>query len=170
MTEIKSGAKIVSRLLNRPNLAAEPVFEAPGSVLFANAKGGKVLSIANPLPVQEPRYYDAVMMSKDYKAEMIEWLKKLSGRILGGVCYFGVGPVTCLAGRTTEGENIVVLNAVDLDGDETPELRFEKTPSAVERLQGDSTWEKVGFEKTGVGTVRIHSRVCVQQAAIFRYR
>ena len=170
LTEIKSGAKIVSRLLNRPNLAAEPVFEAPGSVLFANAKGGKVLSIANPLPVQEPRYYDAVMMSEDYKAVMIEWLKKLSGRIPGGVCYLGVGPVTCLAGRTMGGENIVVLNAIDLDGDETPELRFEKTPSAVERLQGDGTWEKVGFEKTGEGTVRIHSRVCVQQAAIFRYK
>ena len=167
---MKSGAEIVSRLLNRPNLAAEPVFEAPGSVLFTNEKGGKVLTLALPLPVQEPSYYNATMLSEDYKAEMIEWLKKLSGRIPGGVCYLGVGPVTCLSGRTTEGENIVVLNAIDLDGDETPELRFEKIPSAVERLQGDGTWEKVGFEKTGEGTVRIHSRVYVQQAAIFRYR
>ena len=170
LTEMKGGAKIASRLLNRPNLAAEAVFEAPGSVLFANARGGKVLSIANPLPVQEPRYYDAVMMSEDYKAAMVEWLRKLSGRLPGGVCYLGVGPVTCLAGRTGEGEKIVVLNSIDLDGDETPELMFEKAPSSVERLQCDGTWKEVRFEKAGEDVVRIHSRVSVQQAAIFRYR
>ena len=103
-------------------------------------------------------------------AAMIRWLKLLEGQLPGGVCYQGVGPVTCMAGLTAEGENIVVLNALDLDGDEAPELLFEKEPSAVERLMGDGTWKDVRFEKIGDNVVHLHSRISVQEAAIFRCR
>ena len=44
-------------------------------------------------------------------AAMVEWLRILSGRLSGGVCYLGVGPVMCLAGRTAEGEKIVVKDS-----------------------------------------------------------
>ena len=124
----------------------------------------------NGAPEMMPRYYEATLFSESYKAAMIRWLKLLEGQLPGGVCYQGVGPVTCMAGLTAEGENIVVLNALDLDGDEAPELLFEKEPSAVERLMGDGTWKDVRFEKIGDNVVHLHSRISVQEAAIFRCR
>ena len=170
LTETDKGVRIITKLHNCPNLGAELVYEAPGSILFENAAGGKVLVLAQKIPEMMPRYYEATLFSESYKAAMIRWLKLLEGQLPGGVCYQGVGPVTCMAGLTAEGENIVVLNALDIDGDEAPELLFEKEPSAIERLMGDGTWKDVRFEKIGDNVVHLHSRISVQEAAIFRCR
>ena len=133
-------------------------------------KGGKVLVLAQPVPRQAVAYYNAAFFSKGYKAAMIRWLKLLGGFLPGGVSYLGVGPVMCEAGQTAEGESIVVLNALDLDGDIAPELMFDVVPAYIERLQGDGTWEPVAFEVTGRGVCRLRSPIAVQQPAIFRYR
>jgi hypothetical protein len=121
LTEMDKNASVNSKLLNSPKPNAEPVYEAPGSIFFENSSGGKVLVLAQKAPVQMPAYYEATFFSESYKAAIIRWLILLGGKIPGGVCYQGVGPVTCESGTTREGERIVVLNALDIDGDMEPE-------------------------------------------------
>jgi hypothetical protein len=117
-----------------------------------------------------PAYYEATFFSESYKAAIIRWLILLGGKIPGGVCYQGVGPVTCESGTTRDGERIVVLNALDIDGDMEPELRFDETPALIERMQGDGTWKPVRFERTTSGGCKLFSPICTQRAAIFRVK
>ena len=170
LTEMDNAARVVSKLLNRPKLDAEPVYEAPGSILFDNAAGGKVLVLAQKVPEQMPAYYEAAFYSERYRDAMVRWLKLLAGKTPGGVCYQGVGPVTCESGTTREGECIVVLNALDIDGDTEPELQFEQMPGSIERMQGDGTWKPVRFEKTASGGCILFSPILTQRAAIFRVK
>ena len=170
LTDMADGARVLTKLLNRPKLGAEPAYEAPGVVLFENAGGGKVLVLAQRIPHQGAAYYEAEFFSEGYKAALVRWLKLLGGKLPGGVCYLGVGPVTCEAGTTAEGENVIVLNAMDLDGDDLPEFEFDVYPSSVERLLGDGTWQPVAFEKTGPCACRVKSPVVVQHPAIFRWK
>ncbi len=168
LTETAKGAKEISKLFNRPNLGSELVYAAPGSIFFKNDKGGMIIVLAQKIPEQMPAYYDATLFSESYKSAMIEWLKLLCGRTPGGVYYQGAGPVTCLSGIARNGENIVVLNALDIDGDMEPELHFDQIPASIERLRGDGKWETVRFEKTASGGYRLYSPVHAQRAAIFR--
>ena len=170
LTEMAAGARTLTRLLNRPAPDAKPVVVAPGCVLFANGRGGKVLTFAQQLPVQSPGYHDATLFSESYRDEIVRWLTILGGGLPGGVCHRGVGPMTCMAGETAEGARIVVLNALDLDGDDAPELMFDVCPARVERLQGDGRWREVALENTGVRSCRLQSPVAVQRPAIFRLR
>lgn len=170
LTETAKGAEVVSKLLNRPKLGSEPEYEAPGSVFFKNSSGGTVLVLAQKIPEQMPAYYDATFFSEGYKSTMIGWLRLLGGGIPGGVCYQGVGPVTCISGTTSDGGNIVVLNALDIDGDSAPELQFDRIPTSIERMWGDGTWEAVRFEKTESGGCILSSPIRTQRAAIFRIK
>ena len=169
ISETMSGAKVLTKLLNRPKMGDEPVFEAPGSVLFENARGGKVLVMAQALPVQQPVYYAATLFSERYKAEMVKWLSMLGGGLPGGLCYLGVGHATCESGTTGAGEKVFVLNYLDLDGDDAPEMQFASEPSSIERLQGDGSWRRVEFRRTAAGVVQIESPVLTQRPAIFRW-
>ena len=170
LTDTKDGAKVLTRLLNRPTLGAEPVYEAPGSLLFANVHGGKVVTFAQSLPEQNPPYFRAEFFSEGYRSQMLRWLATLCGGIPGRVCYLGVGPVTCESGTTPHGENIVVLNALELDGDDSPELMFDAWPARIERLQGNGQWQAVAFERTSDGGCRVQSPISVQHPAIFRWQ
>lgn len=93
----------------------------------------------------------------------------LGRKLPGEVCYLGAGPVMCMAGETDSDGYVVVLDALDLDGDDAPELKFAKPPKKISRLQGDGTWTEVRFEKTGDDTYRLLSPIRVQQSAIFKY-
>ena len=170
LTDMAEGARVVTRLLNCPRMGDEPAYEAPGSVIFENSRGGRVLVFAQPLPAQAPAYFSATFFSEGYKAEMVRWLSMLGGRMPGGVCYLGVGPVTCEAGETGDGESVFVLNALDIDGDDCPEMMFERPPLAIERLQGDGSWADVAFEKADSGGYCLASAIRTQLPAIFRYR
>ena len=170
ISDVVNGARVVSKLLHRPNLGADPVYEAPGSVLFENDCGGKILVLAQVIPDQMPAYYEAAFFSERYKVAMVNWLKLLGGNVPGGVWYEGVGPVMCEAAITKDGENIVVLNALDIDGDMEPELKFEKMPTSIERMQGDGTWQIVRFERTPTGGCKLSSPILTQRAAIFRVK
>ena len=169
LTEARDGAKALTRLLNRPALDAELVYEAPGSLLFDNGLGGRVLAFAQSLPEQNPPCFNAEFFSEGYKGQVLRWLSTLGGGIPGRVCYLGVGPVTCESGTTSRGEEVVVLNALDLDGDAAPELVFDVWPTGIERLQGDGRWLAVPFERTPDGACRLQSPVAVQSPAIFRW-
>ena len=169
LSETAPGAQVLTKLLNRPRMGEEAVFEAPGSVLYENKRGGKVLVFAQTLPSQQPAYYEATFFSECYRAEVIKWLTRLGGGLPGGACYIGVGPVTCEAG-VADGDKVFVLNMLDVDGDDAPEMMFEGVPSLIERMQGDGTWKPVAFERTADGAVKIASPVLPQRPAIFRWK
>ena len=169
LSDVGVGAKIQTKLLNCPTMDEAAVYEAPGSVLYTNALGGMVLSFAQPLPVQQPSYYDATLFSEGYKAEVVKWLSQLGGGLPGGVCYFGAGPVTCEAGKAGGGK-VFVLNMLDIDGDKAPEMMFDAMPSSIERLQEDGGWEQVRFTVMSTGNVRLSSPVSPQCPAIFRWK
>ena len=170
ISETASGAKVLTKLFNVPKMGDEPAYEAPGSVLFENARGGKILSMAQALPKQMPVYYESTLFSERYKSEMIKWLTMLGGGLPGGACYLGVGHVTCESGTTDGGDKVFVLNYIDLDGDDAPEMQFEAEPLEIERLQGDGSWKRVEFKRIAAGAVRIESPVLTQRPAIFRWR
>ena len=117
-----------------------------------------------------PAYYEAALFSESYRKEIVKWLSLLGGGIPGGLHYLGAGPVTCEAGTTEKGENVFVLNMLDVDGDEAPEMMFEKKPSRIERLQGNGSWRSVPFEATTEGGVRLASPILPQRPAIFRWQ
>ena len=125
---------------------------------------------AQVIPEQLPAYYEAAFFSECYKTAMVNWLKLLGGNVPGGVWYEGAGPVMCQAAITKDGENIVVLNALDIDGDMEPELKFEKMPASIERMQGDGSWRPIRFEKIASGGCRLFSPILTQRAAIFRLK
>ena len=170
LSETAAGAKMLTKLLNRPRMGEEAAFEAPGSVLYENPRGGKVLSFAQSLSSQTPAYYEATLFSECYKAEIVRWLARLGGGLPGGVYYLGVGPVTCEAGTTTADGNVFVLNMLDVDGDDAPEMMFETMPRVLERLQGDGSWKPVAFERLASGGVKMASPVLPQRPAIFRWK
>ena len=170
LTAMDNGAKIHTKLLNRPRLGDNATYEAPGSVLFGNGRGGTILIFAQSLPTQTPSYDAAEFFSEGYKAEVIRWLTMLGGGLPGGVCYLGVGHVTCESGVTDAGVNVVVLNALDLDGDNAPEIKFEKFPTVIERLQGNGEWRPVAFENMDEGACKLRSPILTQRPAIFRWR
>ena len=170
LSDTDPGAKVLTKLFNVPVAGAAPVFEASGSVLFANSRGGKVLSMAQKAPMQDPPYYAATLLSERYREEIANWLRSLGGGTPGGARYLGVGSVTCMAGSTEADGNVFVINVLDLDGDPAPEMAFDADPVSVERLSGDGSWKKVEFTATGKGRARIASPVATQIPAIFRWR
>jgi hypothetical protein len=149
-------------------MGAEPVPATPGSLLFENACGGRVIVVAQSLQEQMPAYLNSEMQSESYKTQMAKWLARLSGHIPGGVYYRGDGPVLCESLKTSLGEDIVVLEALDLDDIKTPELVFGNLPKKVERMSGDGSWKDVSFEQGSSGSVFLKSEIRTQRPAIFR--
>ena len=170
LSETVADAKVLTKLLNRPRMGEKPVYEAPGSVLYTNPRGGRVLTFAQSLPSQMPAYYEATLFSECYKAEIVRWLTRLGGGLPGGVYYLKPGPVTCEAGTAVADGNVFVLNMLDVDGDDAPEMMFETVPSVIERLQGDGSWKSVAFARVEGGVVRLASPVLPQRPAIFRWK
>jgi hypothetical protein len=66
--------------------------------------------------------------------------------------------------------NVFVLNMLDVDGDDAPEMMFETAPSLIERLQGDGSWKPVTSTRLEGGAVRLASPVLPQRPAIFRWK
>lgn len=162
-----SGVQVLTELLHRPRMGAELKAVAPGSIFFRNAQGGSVVTLAQTLPGRMCNYFEAQMQSESYKTQMVRWLRRLAGRIPGGAYYRGDGAMMCEVGTTSAGAFIVILDALDLDGNEAPDLVFEQDPSRIERLQGDGSWSAVSFVRDG-DACRLESPVSTQRPAIFR--
>ena len=169
LSETASGVQVLTKLLNRPRMGEEALFEAPGSVFYKNARGGRVIPFAQTLPPQQPTYYEAMFFSECYRAEVVKWLTRLGGGLPGGAYYLGVGPVTCETGMA-DGDKVFVLNMLDVDGDDAPEMMFDSVPVSIERLQGDGSWKGVEFTRLKGGGVKLASPVLPQRPAIFRWK
>lgn len=161
-------AEVLTRICRQPHMGAALLFATPGSILYRNARGGKVLVLAQSLPEQMPAYYNAEMQSETYKTQMADWLRRLVGRLPGGVYYRGDGPVMCVSGETSEGAKVFVLDALDLDGCDEPEVVFDECPDRLERLCGNGQWESIPFRSGADGVCALVSPIRAQRPAVFR--
>ena len=170
LSRTAAGATVRSRLFNRPKLGAdfEPI--APGSVLFTNARRGRVYSFAQALVELRPIYHASAMYSETYRDEVVKAGAELAGTIPGGAYYVGDEPMMFEIGVTGEGESVFVMDNLELDEDDAPEIRFARPPSVLERLQEDGTWKTVSFRCGADGVCTLDTSVRTQIPAIFRYR
>jgi len=167
LSAVQSGARTLSRLYNIASVGAMPSYEAPGSVSYANARGGRVVTFALPLPSNHPAYYESTMFSEGYKAWIIGLINGF-GRPLEA-CFAGVGAVTCEVGTTPTDGKVFVINMIDPDDLPELEMCFAVSPARIERLGGDGVWRNVAFTRTTSGTFVLASPVRPLSPAIFRY-
>ena len=170
LTDRAPGTKELSRFRNRPFRGADPEYLAPGSTEFRNSRGGHVVVMALPLRSNRPRYYEMVMFSEGYKNWTIGLLERLCGGVPGGAVFAGAGAVMCEAGSTADDRDLFVLDPFDVDDLIDPEMRFDGTPSRIERLGGDGVWRDVTFSRGADGTVRLADTVRAKKPAVYRWK
>ena len=81
LTSLHQGAEVFSRLYNVPSMGSEPKYVAPGSIVFTNSLGGRVIAMAQPLRECMPKYYNQTLFGENYQV----WITRLIER-LGGAC------------------------------------------------------------------------------------
>ena len=171
LSALHPGAEALSWLFNRPRMGAEARKVAPGSVLFRNARGGTVLTLAGSLPAATEPYFQAQFYTETYRDELIKAFARLAGgRLPGGTAYRGVGSVTCITGTTPSDGDVFVLNILGGDEDPAPEMAFDAPPAAIERLGGNGAWRAVSVARTDDGTYKLDTLVQPQRVAVFRIR
>ena len=167
LTSLRPGAEILSRLYNVPSRGATPVYEAPGSIAFSSALGGRVIVLAQPVRESMPSYFNHTLFSESYQAWIVRLFERLGGRL--PVRFAGAGPVLCEVGRTTADGDVFVLDPLDIDDLVEPEMEFAMMPVRIERLQGDGTWRSVDFTVEQTGYVRMRDTVRAKNPAVYRY-
>lgn len=167
LSSLHQGAEVLSRLYNVPSKGAAPRYEAPGSIVFSNAKGGRVIVLALPLRERIPKYYNQVLYSESYQVWIARLIERLGGRL--PVRFAGAGPVLCEVGRTEADGDVFVLDPLDIDDLVEPEMDFAKVPDRIERLQCDGTWRPVGIQADRSGFVRLKDTVRAKNPAVYRY-
>ena len=167
LSSLRQGAVILSRLYNVPSRGAKPVYEAPGSILFSNALGGRVIAMAQPLRETTPKYYNQTLFSESYQVWIARLIERLGGRL--PTRFAGAGPVLCEVGSTTADGDVFVLDPLDIDDLVEPEMDFARVPTRIERLQGDGTWRSVDFRAEQSGFVRMSDTIRAKNPAIYRY-
>lgn len=167
LTSLHQGAEVLSRLYNVPSMGSEPKYEAPGSIAFTNALGGRVIVMAQPLRECMPKYYKQTLFGENYQVWIARLIERLGRRL--PVRFAGAGPVLCEAGRTTADGNVFVLDPLDIDDLVEPEMEFAKVPARIERLQGDGKWRQVSFKVEQSGFVRLNDTVRAKTPAVYRY-
>lgn len=165
-----SGAEELTRLYNRVSKLAdeEPSYLAPGSVWYANRLGGRVVTLAARIPASPFPLTEFGYCNETRKGWLVKILSRLAGGLPGGVAYLGDESVLCEAGRTKRGERLVVLDSLDLDVIENPELAVAAVPSVVERLADDGRWERVGVQVSAAGTTVLKTVLTPHRPAVFR--
>ena len=167
LSSLRPGAEILSRLYNVPSRGATPCYEAPGSIAFANALGGRVIVLALPVRESMPSYYNHTLFSEGCQAWIVRLIERLGGRLPAR--FAGAGPVLCEVGRTTADGDVFVLDPLDIDDLVEPEMEFAKMPVRIERLQGDGTWRPVNFTVGQSGYVRLKDTARAKNPAVYRY-
>ena len=168
LTALRPGAEVLSRLYNVPSRGAEPAYEAPGAIAFANARGGRVVAFALPLRESMPAYYNHTLFGESCQAWIVRLVERLGGCL--PVRFAGAGPVLCEAGRTAADGEVFVLDPLDIDDLVEPELAFGRPPVAIERLMGDGGWKRIPFAAEPTGYVRLKDAVRAKNPTVYRWK
>ena len=130
-------AEVLSTLGYRP-YSGSPQYDvaSPATVLFANASGGRVLTVQ-----YHPKMGNSQLYSEARRAWLLSALDRLSGAQM-----FASGhdqDMLVLARRKATGERIVLAENLNPDPIRRLSFRFSAKPQKVERLFGDGVWRPV---------------------------
>jgi hypothetical protein len=150
----------------------EPV--APGTLLFDNAEGGRVLTVAFRLPTpldRELGHWHAYNETR--KRRLAELLTLLcdgdEAAWTGGARHLGDAPLLFRAGRAADGARLWLAMPISLDPvDEIPLALAGPAPARVERLCADGSWRGVDTATPAPGRLDLRLRLLPAEPAVLR--
>ena len=151
--------------------AAEPV--APGALLFDNAEGGRVLTVAFRLPTLDRELGHWHVWNETRKRRLAELLTLLCGgdeaAWTGGARHLGDAPLLFRAGRAADGARLWLAMSISLDPvDEIPLALAGPAPARVERLCSDGSWRGVDTATPAPGRLDLRLRLLPAEPAVLR--
>ena len=151
--------------------AAEPV--APGALLFDNAEGGRVLTVAFRLPTLDRELGHWHVWNETRKRRLAELLTLLCGgdeaAWTGGARHLGDAPLLFRAGRAADGARLWLAMPISLDPvDEIPLALAGPAPARVERLCSDGSWRGVDTATPALGRLDLRLRLLPAEPAVLR--
>ena len=168
-------ARVLSTLFHRAwELAPDATPVGPGALLFDNAEGGRVLSVAFRLPTLDRDLGHYHAWGETRKRVLADWLDLLCGgdraAWTGGALFPGDADLLLRAGRAADGTRLWAALRTSLDPlDALPLSLAGPAPARIERLAPDATWEPVPFEATADG-VLLRLRLLPLEPAVLRVR
>ncbi|MBR4258228.1 MAG: hypothetical protein IKQ17_04290 [Kiritimatiellae bacterium] len=154
-------AAVLSTLGYRP-FPGSPQYDvvSPATVLFANALGGRVLTVQ-----YHPKMADYQLYSEARRAWLLAALDRLSGEKT-----FASGhdqDMLTLVRRKAAGEQIVLAENLNPEPIRHLSFRMASEPRNVQRLEGDGTWRTVNAKFDGVKLV-CDTTLAFYEAAVLR--
>lgn len=168
-------AKELSALRHRAwTLAPEAEPVAPGALLFDNAEGGRVLTVAFRLPTLDRDLGHYHAWNETRKRRLAELLTILCGgdeaAWSGGAWHSGDDNLLFRAGRAADGTRLWMAMDTSLDPvDAVPLALAGPAPGRVERLMPDASWAPVAFDPAPGGIV-LRLRLLPAEPAVLRVR
>ena len=154
---------------------SEPV--GPGALLFDNAEGGRVLSVAFLLPSAAPGVNLDVshLWNQTRKRRLAELLTLLCGgdeaAWTGGARHLGDAPLLFRSGRAADGTRLWLAMPISLDPvEEIPLALAGPAPARVERLCADGSWRGVDTATPAPGRLDLRLRLLPAEPAVLRLR
>ena len=154
-----AAATELSTLFHRPwELAPDGKPVAPGTLLFDNAVGGRVLTVSFRLPTLDRELGHWHAYNETRKRRLAELLTRLcdgdGAAWTGGARFAGDEPLFFRTGTAADGTRLWLAMPLCLDPvEEIPLVVDGKAPQRIERLSPNATWEPVDFATTPFGIV-----------------
>ena len=135
--------------------AGDDEYICPATVFYKNALGGTVCSMVFHHSISYSQFNEN---RRDFFIEVIERLK---GKKMPLLCYDAQN-VTVITREYADGAILAEVCNVNFDPLKSIELHCAKSPSSVELLKGDGTWEQASFT-VAEGVVKVaHSLNCYE--------
>ena len=159
---VRDGAQVLSTLGYRPYAGAksyEPV--TPSAVLYANALGGRVLTV---------QYHEAMASLQRYSAERQSWLRAVIAKLSGAPMRFASGldqDMMVLVRRKAGGAWLVLVENLNPDPVKRLRLAAPCETFRVERLMGDGSWSNLASRNED-GFLTCNLPLAFYEAAVLR--
>ena len=169
-------ARELSTLFHRAwELAQTSAPVAPGTLLFDNAEGGRVLTVAFRLPALDRDLGGWHALNETRKRRLAELLTLLCGgdeaAWTGGARHLGDAPLLFRSGRAADGTRLWLAMPISLDPvEEIPLALAGPAPARVERLCADGSWRGVDTATPAPGRLDLRLRLLPAEPAVLRLR
>ena len=167
-------ARELSTLFHRAwEFAPDTVPVAPGTLLFDNADGGRVLTVAFCLPALDRDLGNWHALNETRKRRLAELLTLLcdgdEAAWTGGARYLGDAPLLFRAGRAADGARLWLAMPIGLDPIEEIQLAISgPAPVRVERLLPDGSWRGADIATPAPGRLDLRQKLLPAEPAVLR--
>ena len=154
-------------------LAPDTMPVAPGTLLFDNADGGRVLTVAFRLPALDRDLGNWHALNETRKRRLAELLTLLcdgdEAAWTGGARYLGDAPLLFRTGRAADGTRLWLAMPIGLDPiEEIPLTLAGPAPVRVERLLPDGSWRGADTATPAPGRLDLRLKLLPAEPAVLR--